>query len=115
MMRTIVVAVAVAALGGGCGGGGTGALGAPPAPSAPAVAPGYDAARWIPARPTYAAAARSVRDAQDVVLDLIASFGALVDADAGELSLALGGLLAVDPLSPDARCRTSHGAACSAW
>lgn len=104
MMRTIVVAVvAVAALGGGCGGGGgTGARGAPPAPPAPVVAPGYDAARWIPARPTYAAAARSVRDAQDAVLDLIASFGALVDADAGELSLALGRLLVVDPLSPDA-------------
>ena len=102
MRRAIVVAAAVAALGGGCGGG-AGARGARPVPSAaPVVIEGYDAARSIPARPTYAVAARSVRDAQRAVRDLLESFGALVDVDAGALARTLGGLLAVDPLSPDA-------------
>ncbi|HWU89148.1 MAG TPA: hypothetical protein VN253_17905, partial [Kofleriaceae bacterium] len=68
---------------------------------APEVAPGYDAARWIPARPTYAVAARSVRDAQRAAGALLDAVGAVVDAENGEVALVLRALVGGDPLSPD--------------
>lgn len=103
MKRAILVAAAAAALAGGCRGGGASSPTPPSSPPvSPAVAAGYDAARWIPARPTYAAAARSVRDAQRAARDLLDSVGALLGAGPGDLQLVLRDLLGVDPLSPDA-------------
>ncbi|MBS1122956.1 MAG: hypothetical protein H6Q90_5184 [Deltaproteobacteria bacterium] len=72
------------------------------APQAPPVARDYPATRWIPAKPTYALSARSVRDAQRAMLDVIDSFGMFGDVDAGQVSGALGQLLGVDALSAPA-------------
>lgn len=103
-MRSAIVVAAVAALAGGCGG--SRSHGAKPPPPPPEVAPGYDAARWIPARPTYAAAARSVRDAQRAAGALLDAAGAVVHVEAGELALVLRALVGGDPLSPEALAAT---------
>jgi len=92
----VIVAVVLAAA---CGGG-SGTRSQPPA--AHPVASTYAATRWIPARPTYAIGARTVRDAQRGLRDVIESFGALVDVGLPEVSGALRAILLVDPLAPDA-------------
>lgn len=94
----VALLVALGVVLGACGGG---RRGAPPVAANP-VAAVYTATRWIPARPTYAIGARTVREAQRGALDVLGSFGALVDVDAAEVSAALRALLLVDPLSPDA-------------
>lgn len=81
----------------GCGGGKQAA--APRA--APAAGP-YAATRWIPARPSYAVGARTFRDAQRGLRDLVESFGPLVDLDADDISQGLRAVLRVDALSADA-------------
>lgn len=83
---------------GACSGGHHGAR----TPSPPAAARDYSATRWIPAKPTYAIGARTVRDAQRTLRDLVESFGMIVQADAGDLAAVLSAVLAVDPLSPEA-------------
>jgi len=82
----------------GCSGGHRGAR----TPSPPEAARDYSATRWIPARPTYAIGARTVRDAQRTLRDLIDSFGMIAQTDAGDLAGVLSAVLAVDPLSPEA-------------
>lgn len=95
----VLVIVALAC---GCGGGG-GRAATPSAPPAlPPSAQPYAAARFIPARPTYALAARSVRDAQHAAIGLIESVGAAIGADAHAVGALLRNLLEVDPLSPEA-------------
>jgi len=74
----------------------------PPPAGPPAAARDFTATRWIPARPTYAVAARSVRDAQRATVDVIDSFGMIAGVEVGEVSRALRGMLAVDPLAPEA-------------
>lgn len=95
----LAVLVAVAAVAPGCGGGSR-----PHArrAAAPEVAAGFAAARWLPARPTYAIVARTVRDAQRALNDAIDSFGALDGLDPRQVSAKLRELLAVDALSPAA-------------
>jgi len=72
------------------------------APPGSAAVRAYPATRWIPAKASYAIAARTVRDAQQGVRDLIDTFGVLGDVTVTELSAELSQLLLVDPLSPDA-------------
>jgi hypothetical protein len=72
------------------------------APNPPAAAHEYPAIRFIPARPTYVLAARTVRDAQRGAIDVIDSLGMIGDVDAGAVSGALARVLGVDPLSPEA-------------
>ncbi len=71
-------------------------------PAVPPAAQAYAAARWIPARPTYAVLARTMADAQRAAGDLVASVGVLAGLDARAASRFLRGLLAVDALSADA-------------
>jgi hypothetical protein len=71
-------------------------------PTPPAAAKDFSATRWIPAKPTYAVGARSVRDAQRTLRDLVESFGMLVDLDLQDVAGELAATLAVDALSPDA-------------
>ena len=100
--RAALLAVAIVLAAAGCGSRATTAGPRPePRPQASAAVQAYAAARWIPARPTYALAARTVGDAQRAAGDLLA-FGALVDIDAAAISHLLSGVLAVDPLSPRA-------------
>jgi hypothetical protein len=94
-MRFVILVVAAALA---CGG--SHPPGQPAGP--PAAARDYPATRWIPAKPTYALAARTVRDAQRGVRDVIDAIGMIGDVDASWLSHKLRGLLAIDPLSSDA-------------
>lgn len=71
----------------------------PPAP--PAAAAGYAATRWVPARPTYLLAARSVRDGQRALGEAAGSLGVALGVDASELSHLFTQVLGVDALSPD--------------
>src|SRR5262245_35399851 len=94
-MRLALLSVAVSVA---CGG--SRAVSGPGAAGEPAF-PEYAATRWIPAKPSYVIAARSVADAQRALRDVVDSLGMFVGADARGLSQALDGVLAVDPLSPD--------------
>jgi hypothetical protein len=69
-----------------------------PAHPPSAITATYPAARWIPGRPTYVLAARSVREAQRSVKDVVDSFGIVGDLYFAALSADLQRLLAVDPL-----------------
>src|SRR6187402_2610767 len=103
---SLVVLVALATL--GCGSRARGGAAQPPRPppqlqqQLPVAAKTYPAARWIPARPTYALAARSVGDAQGAAGDLLASFGAHVGFDVRAASSLVVGLLGIDALAADA-------------
>ena len=88
-----------AALALACGGSRTSSA---PAAGPPAAARAYTATRWIPAKPTYALEARSARDAQRTIKDVVDSLGMIVDLDSSQVSAALRVLLAMDPLAPDA-------------
>ncbi len=81
----------------GCGGSSS-----PAAPRAAQAVGPYAATRWIPARPTYAIGARTFRDAQRGLRDLVESFGPLVELDVEDISQGLRAVLRVDALSPDA-------------
>ncbi len=81
--------------------GGTPARDQPAAPVA-AAAREYPATRWIPDRPTYAFAARTVRDAQRGAQDMFDSVGMIADVDAAYVSRELRAIFAIDPLSPEA-------------
>jgi hypothetical protein len=72
--------------------------------SRPEIAPAYTATRWLPDKPRYAVAAKTVRDAQRSFADAVAVFGPLIgaDVDAAAVSSVLERILRVDPLSPDA-------------
>ena len=94
-MRLAIVAV-VAAL--GCGGARSVSEG-----RAPAEVEGLPATRWVAAKPTFMLAAPTVRQAQRSLRDVIESFGMLVGVDVADASRGLQQLLAIDPLSPDAR------------
>lgn len=87
----------------GCGGRAPAARppAAPAEPPLPEVARAYPAARWIPARPTYAFAARTVADAQRALGDVVTSIGAVIGVDPAPLSGVLRTLIGFDPLSPD--------------
>ncbi len=65
----------------------------------------YAAIRWVPARPTYAVVARSVREAQRAFADGIGPAGIVLDVDAVGIGQALARVLGVDPLDPDALTR----------
>jgi hypothetical protein len=93
-MKLVVLLVTLLA----CGPKGT--PGTPGGP--PSAAKEYSAARWIPARPTYAIAARSVRDAQRAVTDAVESFGMLGNVELSQAAAELRRLFVVDILSPDA-------------
>jgi hypothetical protein len=74
----------------------------PPAPHVPTPAAAeFTAAKWIPPRPTYAIAAKSLRDVQRATTDLMAQVGVLVDVDGSELGQALARMLVVNPMVPD--------------
>jgi len=95
-MRIEVVSALALTL--GCGGKAT-----PTAHPTPVrIAPDYTATRWIPAHPTYAVAARSIREAQHAVADVFDSLGVVLDVDLRQVASGLADVLAVDPLSPDA-------------
>ena len=79
----------------------SGSHGAGREPSPPPAARDYSATRWIPARPTYAIGARTVRDAQRTLRDLIESFGMMGAAEPDDIGMILSAILGVDPLSPD--------------
>src|SRR5690348_7476745 len=96
-MRFLLAAAAVAL---GCGGGST-VKGAKSA-NIPAAARSYTAARWIPGKPTYAFAARTVRDLQRSAKDVIESFGIIGDVELSVIGSALSEAIGVDPLSPEA-------------
>ncbi|MEO8705481.1 MAG: hypothetical protein ABI867_35950, partial [Kofleriaceae bacterium] len=97
MKLLAVVALAVA-----CGG--SHAPAAAPAGPGPA-AQDYTATRFIPAKPTYALAARSLRDAQRAIVDLVDSFGILAGLELDDVRSGLTNLLAVDALAADAVTR----------
>jgi len=103
-LAIVALALAAAALTAGvvgCGGrahsGGSQA--APPA--APAAVKAYAAARWIPAHPTYAIAARTIAEGQRAARDLLGSFGGFGGLDLAMASRLLRGVLGFDPLSPE--------------
>jgi len=89
-MRLAIVAVLAI----GCGG-----HASPPA--APPAAAAFPAARWVPARPAYVFASRTVDDAQRSLRDMLDVLGTLTGYDLGDVTNALEGLLGVDPLHPD--------------
>ncbi len=90
-MRLVILAVLAV----GCGGQASRAV-APPAQAA-----AFPAARWVPARPSYVFASRTVDDAQRSLRDVIDVLGTLTGYDLGDVTGALEGLLGVDPLHPD--------------
>ncbi|MGN6104624.1 MAG: hypothetical protein ACTHU0_05945 [Kofleriaceae bacterium] len=97
-MRTILLALILAIAGVGCGGAGPGASRTTGSAATPASARWeFPAVRWLPARPSYAVAARSVRDAQQVLGDLLHLAGPLSGLDLAQVARQLG----VDPGSPD--------------
>jgi hypothetical protein len=104
----VLALAALPALGCGSRAGGTGSgTGTPPPPPPPqqplpVAAKAYPAARWIPARPTYAIAARSVGDAQNAAADLLGSIGALVGIDTREGAQIVRGVLGIDALAAEA-------------
>ena len=67
----------------------------------PAAAREYPALRYVPSRPTYAIAAKTVRAAQRGLADLADSFGLVLDIDRGRLGGELRALFGVDPFSPE--------------
>jgi len=73
-----------------------------PASGPPAVASGYAATRWIPDKPTYLIAAKSVLDAQQGLRELIDLFGTLAGYELAEASHDLEGVFGVDVLGADA-------------
>lgn len=99
----LAFALALALAAAGCGGRARGHGPDQPAapPPVPAAVQAYPAARWIPARPTYAVAARTVGEAQRAARDLLGSFGGLIELDPATVSRLLRGLFAFDPLSQD--------------
>ncbi|HEY5937546.1 MAG TPA: hypothetical protein VIU61_23025 [Kofleriaceae bacterium] len=70
-------------------------------PELPAAAREYPALRYVPSRPTYAIAAKTVRAAQRGLADLADSFGLVLDIDRGRLGGELRALFGVDPFSPE--------------
>ncbi len=62
----------------------------------------YSATRWIPAHPTYAWSARTVRDALQAAGDFFDSFGIPFELDVRGVGHALAQVLVIDPLAPDA-------------
>ncbi|MDQ3369061.1 MAG: hypothetical protein M3680_26860 [Myxococcota bacterium] len=79
----------------GCSGG----TRAPTQPSGATTVAAYAATRWLPARPSYVVAARTVRDAQQGLRDLVDAAGLVAGFDAAEVSAELRALILVDPLS----------------
>ncbi|MBA3820657.1 MAG: hypothetical protein H0X17_17325 [Deltaproteobacteria bacterium] len=79
----------------GCSGG----TRAPAQPSASATVQAYAATRWLPARPSYVVAARTVRDAQQALRDIVDATGLVAGFDVAEISAELRGLILVDPMS----------------
>lgn len=93
-MRKALLVLGLAA----CGG-----HGAPPAtPGAPVAAHAFGATRWVPANPTYVIAARTVRDGQTALHDLLEDVGMVVGFEPAEAGRELQQMIGVDPLSPDA-------------
>jgi len=104
----LVVLVALSALAVGCGSRARGTPPPPPPPPPPQQQPlplaakTYPAARWIPAHPTYAIAARSVGDAQRAAADLLGSIGMLVGMDTRDGARIIRGVLGIDAMAADA-------------
>jgi hypothetical protein len=92
----LTVLAAVAALCVGC----KGPSAAHPAP--PAAAARYAATRWLPAQPSYALAAPTVRDAQRTLHEVIEVFGMPLGLEVHDVGKELAEVLAVDPLDADA-------------
>jgi len=90
-MRLVILAVLAV----GCGAHASRAV-APPAQAA-----AFPAARWVPARPAYVFASRTVDDAQRSLRDVIDVLGTLTGYDLADVTNALEGLFGVDPLHPD--------------
>ncbi len=93
-MRALVIALLLAT---GCGG--KRQVGAT---NSPTVATVFPAARWVPGKPTYVFAARTMRDAQRAFRDIVDTFGMAIGADNASIGATLTQILAVDPMSPDA-------------
>lgn len=70
-------------------------------PSAPVVSE-FGATRWIPDKPTYAIAARTVTDAQQSLREVIDLLGTLASYELSEASRDLQGVFGVDVLGADA-------------
>ncbi len=84
--------------GGGAGSGPvTGAI-----PGQPPAAPGLPATAWIPAHPTYAVAAHSVRELQQATRHLVGSLGIPAGLDEVTVSGVSSLVLGLDLLAPDA-------------
>ena len=71
-------------------------------PGQPPAAPGLPATAWIPAHPTYAVAARSVRDLQQATRQVLGSLGIPVGLDAATVSGLATVVTGLDLLSPEA-------------
>jgi len=93
-MRNLLLALAIAACGGHAG------HVAGPTSGAPAAA--FAATRWVPASPTYLVAAKTVRDGQRALHDVLDDLGLVGDFEVSDASHELGQLLGVDPLSSEA-------------
>lgn len=71
-------------------------------PKAPeGAAGGYTATRWVPGNASFVLTARTVREAQQGVRNLVETVLPLTGLSVDELSRELGETLQVDPLSPD--------------
>jgi hypothetical protein len=64
----------------------------------PSQAAGFPAARWVPARPTYVFASRTVGEAQRNLRDVIDMLGTAAGYDLHDATRAVEGLFGVDPL-----------------
>jgi hypothetical protein len=98
MKLSVLAAVAALAIGGA--GGCKPKPGKPAPPSA--IVKRYDASRWIPAKPSYAFSAPTVREAQRTLRELIEVFGMPAGVEVSQVARQLAQVPDVDPLSPEA-------------
>src|SRR5512133_2044572 len=97
-MDTARLAVVIATIALGC----SGSPGSRSVSGPPAVASAYPATRWVPDKPTYVIAARTVTDAQTSLRELIDLVGMIGSYEVTEASHDLEGLFGVDVLGADA-------------
>lgn len=93
-MRKALLVLGLAA----CGGHGA----APAAPGGAVAVDGFAATRWVPANPTYVVAARSVRDGQRALHDVLEDVGMVAGFEPAEAGRELQQVIGVDPLSESA-------------
>ena len=64
--------------------------------------PGFAATRWVPSKATYALSTHNVKEAQQVIRDVVGSFGIPLGVTERDVARGLENLLGVDALSVDA-------------